>query len=338
MTMSHEVANAMNRLNELPTEPTPLEDEAYGWVMRFASGAASRDDIEALKRWSALSPAHAAAFDQASRTWQVLGPVGRELAEHDSAPVRGYAMRPVRAQLGRRAFLGGALAASAAGVALMGARPPLDLWPSWSELAADYRTNAGEQRQITLADHVSIDMNTRTSIAVGATGTEAQLVAGEALVATSQGMPKPFTLLAADGRVQATGARFNARIDGPTVYVTCIAGDVRIEHRAATLPLPAGQQLFYSDQEIGSPVAVDSAVVTAWQNGIVIFQGTPITEVIAEVNRYRPGRIILTNAELGRQRFNARFRSESIDKVVSQIEQVFGAKTTALPGGLLLLG
>jgi transmembrane sensor len=83
---------------------------------------------------------------------------------------------------------------------------------------------------------------------------------------------------------------------------------------------------------------IDPAAVTAWQHGLVIFRSAPITEVVAEINRYRPGRVILTNAELGRRELNARFRIEDIDRVVGQIEQVFGAHTTTLPGGIVLLG
>ena len=63
-----------------------------------------------------------------------------------------------------------------------------------------------------------------------------------------------------------------------------------------------------------------------------------LTEAIAEINRYRPGRIILTNAALGARIFNARFRIENIDGVVGQIQQVFGASATSLPGGIVLLG
>lgn len=85
-------------------------------------------------------------------------------------------------------------------------------------------------------------------------------------------------------------------------------------------------------------MVADPAFVTAWQGGIVIFHSTPVAEVIAEVNRYRSGKIILTNDALGRERFSARFRIENIERVIGQIEQIFGARATALPGRIVLLG
>lgn len=330
--------------NQPPIDPTPLEYQAYGWVVRFISGEAGPNDIEALKEWSARSPAHAAAFDQASRTWKAVGPArpgpsatNISVIRLDAAKKASISAEP---NMARRAFLGGTLAASAAGAAFMVVRPPLELWPSWAELAADYRTAAGEQRQIILADSVSVEMNTRTSIALRPSQDEPgriELIAGEAMVLMSK-TSGAFTVLAADGRIIATNARFNVRYGDGDVCVTCLQGTIQVERQAAVLPLPAGQQVVYSAQGIGVPVAIDSATVMAWKDGIVIFNSTPIADVIAEVNRYRRGRIVLTNAGLGRERLNARFRIENIDRVVSQIEQVFGARATALPGGITLLG
>jgi transmembrane sensor len=84
--------------------------------------------------------------------------------------------------------------------------------------------------------------------------------------------------------------------------------------------------------------SIDPAVVTAWKDGVLVFHETRLSEAIAEINRYRPGRIILTNAALGHRLFNARFRIKDVDGVTAQIQQVFGASATALPGGIVLLG
>ena len=108
--------------------------------------------------------------------------------------------------------------------------------------------------------------------------------------------------------------------------------------RLARLKLPAGSQVTYSDQGLGQPVAIDPAMVTAWQEGIVIFDATPVAKVIEEINRYRAGRVILLSTSLGRERFSARFRIANIDGVVDQIAQVFSARVRVLPGGVVLLG
>lgn len=321
---------------------SPLDDEAYEWMARFTGGQASRSDLAALRRWILRSQAHAEAFERVSRTWTSLGPVGETLSAlgviSRQFPHHMKAAASAGPVIGRRALLGGALAASAAGAAaVVMARPPLGLWPSWSELAAEYRTTTGEQRKITLADRVSIDMNTRTSIALRA-GAQTEIIAGEALITARAQAEEPFILLAANGRIAAADARFNVRVEDRTAWISCVTGKVEVEQRSSAVSLPAGQQVHLSPAGMGRSVGVDAAAISAWQSGIIIFQSTPIIDVVAEVNRYRPGRIILTSTDLGRRLFNARLRIENIGRVVGQIEQAFGARATMLPGGIVLLG
>ncbi|MBB4198977.1 hypothetical protein CCR94_08100 [Rhodoblastus sphagnicola] len=315
------------------------DSEAYDWVRRFALGQASPADLEALKLWCAGDPGRAAAFDRVSRAWRSLEPLARERSATDGVSnASRQAIAPDRPRLGRRALLGGALAASAAGVAVVVAHPPLGLWPSWSELAADYRTATGEQRHIMLTDNASIDLNTQTSIVLRPAAdhaTQIELIAGEAMVEASGGS---VTLRAADGRIVAADARFNVRFRDNAVCVCCLEGHVRIERRGAVLLLGSRRQAVYSGAGVGSPTAVDPAMVASWRDGVVIFQSTSVKDVIAEVNRYRSGKIILINSALGDRLFNARLRIENLDRVVGQIEQAFGARARTLPGGVVLLG
>lgn len=315
---------------------TRVESEAWEWVMSFASGTARPDDLAALRQWSARSPAHREAFDRISRTWRGLGAVGATM------PVVPAAAAP-RPMPGRRLLVGGALAVAAAGVAAAVVRPPLGLWPSFTELTADYRTEPGQKRRIALGDDVAIELNTRTSVSLrpgaGRPGGTIELITGEAVISAMSPVAGPVTVVAAGGRVMATSARFNLRRDDAgRVGVACLEGSVEISCGGATLSLTAGQQVVYSGDGMGRTTGVDAAMVTAWQQGLVIFRSTPVTEVVAEVNRYRPGRVILTNAALGQRELNARFRIADIDRVVTQIEQVFGAHARTLPGGIVLLG
>ncbi|WP_441279282.1 FecR family protein [Tardiphaga sp. 172_B4_N1_3] len=322
--------------DQSPIDSSALEEQAYDWVVRFASGEANGLDLDGLKRWMAKSPDHAAAFDRVSRSWQAIGQVPAE-AFGGTADIS----RAAPPRVGRRVFLGGALAASAAGAAVMVARPPLELWPTLSELGADFRTDVGERRQLKLFGDVAIDMNTRTSIAMRTTSQapdRIELLSGEAMVATSPSVAADVTVVAGDGQIVAREARFNIRHAADAVCVTCLAGEVRVELGGANAKLPAGSQLTYSGERLGAVKAVDGAVVAAWQGGYLVFQSTPVADVVAELNRYRRGKIILTNAALGRERFSARLRVENVDRVIDQLVQAFGAHATALPGRIVLLG
>ncbi|MDP2147544.1 MAG: DUF4880 domain-containing protein, partial [Pseudomonas sp.] len=79
------------------TPDSRLHGEARDWLVLLTSGQATVADAKALRQWCAQSPEHAQAFEQAKRLWQQLTPALTEA----QAP----------RHFGRRAFLGGALAA-----------------------------------------------------------------------------------------------------------------------------------------------------------------------------------------------------------------------------------
>jgi len=312
---------------------TKVDREAHDWLTRFAAGNASAADLAAFEQWSARDAAHAEAFSRACRLWQQVGPASKIMAGAD-APTRG-------ARMGRRAFISGALAASAVAATYLAAQPPLGLWPSLAELAADYRTGPGEQRKIALAGGPSIELNTRTSIALrsSAAGAERiELVGGEAAVATRPEMRRAIEIIASDGHVTATEAAFNIRYEHDVVCTTCVGGGLEVARRDRSAKLRPGEQIVYDATGLGPVRAVDPAIVTAWKDGMLVFESTPLVEAVAEINRYRSGRIIVTNTALGRRLFNARFQIANVGGVVAQIQQVFGTSVTILPGGIVLLG
>jgi transmembrane sensor len=313
----------------------PVEREAHAWLMRFATGDASHAELEAFKAWAASDTAHAEAFARACRLWDAFGPASEMLAA--TSKVNRVGIKPL---VQRRAFIGGAMAASAAAATYLALRPPLGLWPSVAELAADYRTGIGEQRSISLAGGPSVELNTRTSIAFrSATDGTAriELIAGEAAITAQPDVGRAVEVIAADGRIRAMEALFNMRCEGKTVFTTCVTGAIQVEQRGRSVRLRAQEQVIYSPDGIGPVVSIDPEVVTAWKNGILVFHATPLAAAVVEINRYRSGRVILTNAALGRRLFNARFRIENIEGVFAQIQQVFGATVTTLPGGIVLL-
>ncbi len=309
-----------------------LDREAHRWVAQLVSGEASAADGDAIRRWRSRSPAHEAAFVSAIRQWRDLGLAGHQLRARPDLPVW---KPPV---VSRRAILGGAgtLAATMAGYVVV--QPPLGLWPSLRELSADYRTATGEQRHVILADDVSVRLNSQTSIAIPSavdTRDQVKLISGEAAFTTTSG--RGLEVLAADGRTFAKQARFDVRNIGSTVCVTCFDGDLRVEFGARALTIGAKQRTLYDRQGLQAAVAIDPTEAAAWHEGILIFHFTPLSQVITEINRYRPGKVILMNEALGQNPVNGRFSIGRMDEVLVWIEYAFGAKSRSLPGGILLL-
>lgn len=296
------------------TPADPLHDEACNWLLLLTSGRATVADAKALQAWVAQSPAHAQAFEHAKLLWQQLGSATEQVA------------RP--RHFGRRAFLGGAIAATAAVVMVRVGVPG-----GFSGLTADYRTAVGEQRQVLLSEGVSLELNTQTRISRVGQGIE--LLEGEVEVVAR--VAQPLKVQAGEGWVSAAQARFNVRNTDSNVCVTCIDGSLLVDVSGRSVRLDGGRQLTYGVGGLGEPVAVDAQAVVAWREQVLVFNNATLATVVDEINRYRPGKLVLLNKALGQRRVQARFSLQQLAGVALLIRDAYGAKCTELPGGVVLL-
>lgn len=311
----------MNIFRLTPAEPSAadnLHSEARDWLVLLTSGRATVADARALREWCAQSAEHARAFEEAKRLWHNLQPA----VEQMQAP-RGF---------GRRAFLGGAIAASAAFLLVRGTIPG-----GFEGLGADYITEVGQQRRFEPVQGVSLELNTQTrinqrSIDNGVQGFE--LVSGEVEVQTAR---LPLAMQAGGGWLRASQARFNLRNTDQQVCVTCLDGAVEVDVEGRSMRLESGQQVTYDARQVGSVQSVDTAAVMNWRQQVLLFNGATLSQMIDEINRYRPGMLLLLNRELGQRRVQARFSLDQLAGVALLIRDAYGVKCTELPGGVVVL-
>lgn len=296
------------------TAVSPLHDEARDWLLLLTSGRATVADAKALQAWRAQSPEHAQAFEQTKALWQQLAPALEQATQPRS--------------FGRRAFLGGAIAASAAVVMVRVGTPG-----GFAGLTADYRTEVGEQRQVVLSDGVSLELNTQTRISRVGQGIE--LLEGEVEVVAH--LAQPLKVQAGEGWVSAAQARFNLRNTDHTVCVTCIEGSLSVDVAGHSVSLGSGRQLTYDAAGVSEVTAVDTQAVVAWREQVLVFNNATLATVVDEINRYRPGMLLLLNKQLGQRRVQARFSLQQLAGVAWLIRDAYGAKCTELPGGVVLL-
>lgn len=304
-----------------------IQKEAQAWVVRLASGQVSERDAQVFRHWCARSRAHATAFAEARAVWGAMAPAARAVKR---------AQQPVNTA--RRAWLGGAVAAS---LGLLVLRPPTDLWPAVAGLGADYATGTGEQREVALDGGVLVQMNTQTRFDAAPVqdGTAALvLLAGEAEFQAGLRGAARLRVQAGDGSVSAGSARFNIRLFGQEVCVTCLAGRLRVVQNGNDAELAAGEQLRYRPAHFGITRTVRAGEVSAWRQRLLVFKQSTLAEVVAEVNRYRPGKLILNSDTLGKTRVQASFSLDRLDDVIALIQDAYGARVTRLPGGIVLFG
>jgi transmembrane sensor len=120
--------------------------------------------------------------------------------------------------------------------------------------------------------------------------------------------------------------------------VTCLRGRVHVALGGQSADLSAPDQLSYGSAGIGPARTANPQVAAGWRDGVLVFDNECVSSVVDEVNRYRHGRIVLTNAALGERRVTARVKLSGLDAVLTQLHDVLGARVTPLAGGFVLLG
>ncbi|BCA56603.1 sensor [Nitrospira sp. KM1] len=315
-----------------------LQAEAAEWVVRLGAESATDEDRAACVKWKGQSAAHQAAFDYADRTW-------RHLAMLDATPVavQSLAIQPHTRRSRRVQWLG--LAACFAGLAIV-------LFLQFDALRtmvmADYRTGSGEQRQISLPDGSTVFLNTASAIALRFDdhARRVELLSGEALfvAAPKQGSEsRPFVVTGGEGSVRALGTQFIVRRFEHADELTVIEHSVEVSvdrHTQAAAPVivEAGQRVRYDGRSgPGSVADVNIEQVTSWQRGRLLFDRMPLAEVIAEINRYRRGRIVIMNSDLATRRVSGVVMIDKVDDSLSIIASELGARTASLTSYLTLL-
>lgn len=321
----------MRQENTDPFDGMPVQREALAWVARLSSGEATQTDAEDLAKWRARSPAHEEAFRAAARLWRQLGPA--------MGPPVVVPLRPAASsQFSRRTFLrGGALAAGAAGLALVGQRA--GLLPSVAEVVADYRTTTGERRRIGLPDGSVVELNTRTSLSIAFTSAERriELLSGEAAFTVARDAARPFVVAAAGGTTTAVGTVFTVRAGGGKGAVCCLEGMVEVA-RTGSARLRAGEQAAYDGGGVGTVARFERTAAAAWRSGLLVFRDEPLAQVVAEINRYRPGHVVVADAAQAARHISGVFHLDRLDEALTHLKGILNLRSLALPGGLLVMG
>lgn len=298
-----------------PMTPVPhsAEDEAVAWFVRLQDEEATPADREAFAAWLARDPVHAAAWDEIERIWRGLGdirmgePAGRVAAAVAPAP-------PAR----RTRRLWQPLAAAAA--ILLAVALARQLLPTG--LFADHRTAVAERRSIPLPDGSIIELAPLSALDVDVQGERrhVRLIAGEAFFTVARDPARRFVVEAGDGRVEVLGTAFDMRIDGGSVAVAVAHNAVAVSAASGgAVRLERGQGARYDAAGVSPVFAVDPEGVAPWRQDQLVFHDTPLSQVLAELGRYRRGHVQLIGRDLGARRITAVFDARQPDAAIATI-------------------
>lgn len=268
---------------------TDMETAALDWVIRLRDpGFDGWEDFEA---WLSADPAHADAYHR-------LAIADEDMADLlKAAPPKPLIAMPERHPLSRRAWMGGAIAASVAALVGIGM---IDRQPSLYRI----ETAPGMRRTITLDDGSSIALNGGTKIKLSRRDPRyAVLESGEALFDVVHDESAPFKVAVGDARLIDVGTRFNVLREGKATAVQVAEGAVIYNPDSEAVRLNPGQTLSARDGDaklvLGS---VAPAAVAGWKDGRLIYDGQTMAEVAADLARWS-GQTVRADPRVAGQRF-----------------------------------
>ena len=319
--------------------PTPAQEQAALAWLSLLHDQPSSGDQATFSHWLQADPAHAEAYAQAQVIWELSEVPARTLADEDALALQGYlnAMNRARRSSVRRWSGGLALAASLLLMVSMGAGWQPSRW--FDDLGADYVSAPGQVRSVTLADQSVITLDADSAIAVDFSGGErhVEVRRGAAFFSVSH-TGDPFVVDANRGEARVLGTQFEVRLQPMGAQVSVLSGRVGVTPAkgAEQQVLGADQQVAYSAGHARALQAIDAQAQLAWRQGWLNYYKAPLADVVQDLRRYYPGRILLLNDELGARRISGSFPSHDPQAVLASLQGVLGFQQNHL-GNLIIL-
>ncbi len=278
-----------------------------------------------FEAWLAADERHRAAYARAACLW-------REVGGLDKASLPPAARRPLprerviaRYRDGRWRHplhgAGGAVVVAALVLVL------LNVIPFGHPDADVMETAAAEIREVTLGDGSIVTLGARTSLSVtlDARARAIELRAGEAFFDVASDPDRAFSVRVGTMRIEAVGTAFDVRRIGDGFQVAVAEGLVALRGLTAagesSARLRAGQRVSVSGAgKRGRITAVNPAKLGAWRRGRLVYVGAPLSEVVADANRYHDGWILLRDRRAANLEITAVFDANDIGLMLATLD------------------
>ncbi|MBI6955013.1 MULTISPECIES: FecR family protein [Pseudomonas] len=308
--------------------PDPVGEQAASWFARAQDAPHDKAVQSALQAWLTQHPRHRQEYERLAQLWRAADFIPRQRLEALCQP------EPVR-QLPRRRLLRQALAAGVAMVALgLG-------WTVWQYQQLNHQdmlgTGLGERRQVELPDGSRLELNSATQVQVMFSPGQrhVRLDAGEAMFIVAHDSGRPFVVSTAQGNVTVTGTRFDVRQDPNRTRVAVEQGSVKVQGAAESLALLTAGQGSHIDAQgkVAAPYAIDAKALTAWRQGKLVFDNAPLSDVVAEVSRYRARPLHVASGKAAALRLSSTFSTDDPDALLRALPSILPVRVKNLADG-----
>jgi transmembrane sensor len=307
------------------TDDTMIED----LVVRVLEGVAGDREQGQLEAWRRDKPENERTFQEFARVWE-LGE-SRALAAIVSSPPplehitieaerrRTQVIPFLRPRNARRLRVAWAAAAvvvivAGVGVARMVEEPLLLL-----------ATGPSETSTTQLSDGSIVRLGPDSRVEVRGADQRSVHLEGSAFFAVATDSLTPFMVHTEAGLAEVKGTRFEIRAAADSLRLVVVEGSVNLSAAGSNVEVDHGAvSSITAGLAPSSPEEVDVWRLLEWPGGLLIYQATPLDQVVKEVGAFFDRPIILRNAQLSKMRVTAWFEDQSFEEVLTTICAVVG--------------
>jgi len=306
-----------------------MSEEMHILLGRFFSGEATEAEKSAVREWRLLSKENETEYALLEKMWANTGeaPISFDTEaawkKVDASITSNSGRRRIIKMPVRRVLIG-----VAASVVLL-----LGLW--W--IAGKNRSNNME-RVVADIDVVSIHLEDGSIVYLrkGAVleypgkfenGRRKVSLTGEAFFEVTHDPAKPFVIDAETTVIQVVGTSFTVSTSKDSVELIVKTGRVSFTPAAGTgikTMVVAGERAVCAGGSISKQANTDSNF-NAWQTKKLVFQRTPLTQVVATLNDYYGINIVFKKedaAQFSAADFTDTFNDQSVDSVLDELERI----------------
>jgi transmembrane sensor len=263
-------------------------EQAAEWLVLLHSGQMSQAQQQAFSLWQQQHPSHQQAIARVSHFHRHLQQLPQQIQPKQLLDAKQHFARHLSKKL---LWLISPFALSYLSYQAL----PWQLW------CADYSSKVGEVKSLQLADgsQLTLASNSYVNIKFDQRQRKLELLSGEIYIQTAKHRAKqpPLMVYSRNGRVQALGTRFSVRQDRPSqpttvqVYQHAVAISPKLR-TTPSLRLEQGFAVQFDQQQILNRKALDQTV-PYWTQHLLVVDNQPLTQVLAEINRYSKAHMLL---------------------------------------------
>lgn len=242
--------------------------------------------------------------------------------------------RPARSRFGLLAGWATAAAAVVVALGIYASNRPGGTPEPGALAAQEFITAPGETAMVRLGDGSVIRLGPASRLSTP-TGDLARTVTleGEAFFSIATNPARPFRVTTAAGTARVLGTRFHLAAQLAELRVVVVEGTVALGTATEEIQVGAGQAASLIDGRPG-PIRAASPFdeAASWLDGFLIFQDTPLTLAIREVEQRYDARVEVEDPVLLERTLSMWFTSRSLDEIMTVVCNVIDAQCSIADG------